>query len=75
MTGGCLVDNCPGCEASLVGEEIPEKDREHFGGATHFKREILVKGYSEDYATKGTYYQCPDCKHTWGHSTRKVMGL
>ena len=36
------MEKCPnGC--NLQGELIPEKDRHHFGDATHFSRTICVE--------------------------------
>jgi hypothetical protein len=51
------MSNCPHCGVSLIGPEIPEKDRELFGGATHFQRQ-LVRVW-KDRAREAT---CPDCK-------------
>jgi len=49
---------CPHCDTSLIGEPIPEKDREAFGGATHFQRQIAVEILGED---RVSYVRCPDC--------------
>jgi hypothetical protein len=57
------MNNCPHCGSSLVGEEIPKKDRKLFGGATNFKREIGME-YPEKY--DGIWeWMCPDCRGTW----------
>lgn len=48
-------DVCPHCQASLVGEPIPEKDQ-HLFGATHFNRAIGVSN-----GDSVIYYRCPDC--------------
>jgi predicted RNA-binding Zn-ribbon protein involved in translation (DUF1610 family) len=50
---------CPHCGANLIGHEIPEKDRHHFGGATHFNRQIGIE-YDNDCVEA---WECPDC-HT-----------
>lgn len=57
------MDNCPHCGVSLLGEPIPEARRELFGGATHFKREIMVevRGVYDG----GLYFICPDCGHRY----------
>ncbi len=51
-------NNCPYCGTNLLGPEIPEKDRELFGGATHFRRQIGIetKGYDGV-----SFWMCPDC--------------
>ena len=53
-----LIDHCPACGVSWVGDPIPEAVREHYGGATHYRREIAV--YSLD-LDRTTHYHCPDC--------------
>lgn len=50
---------CPHCGADLVGEEIPEHERELFGGATHGSRLIGIYSTERDCTT---HYQCPDCE-------------
>lgn len=52
------IDNCPHCKVSLIGEPIPEADREVFGSATHFRREIGIYSLEED---RCVHNQCPDC--------------
>ena len=49
---------CPYCDTSLIGEPIPEKDRELFGGATHFQRQIGIERRGNDFISA---VQCPDC--------------
>jgi hypothetical protein len=54
--------NCPHCKASLLGALIPP-EQGHPKGA-HWKREI---GVEDPEIYDGIYYwQCPDCKGTWG---------
>jgi hypothetical protein len=55
------MDNCPKCNSSWIGGEIPENIRHHYSG-THWKREIGIDGgYMEIY--DGTVaLKCPDCK-------------
>jgi rubredoxin len=50
--------DCPHCGASLVGQEIPEKYRESFGGATHGSRVIGIECWGDDYISS---WRCPDC--------------
>ena len=59
------IDNCPKCNASLIGDPIPEEHREkYYGGQTHFRREV---GYEFPDLYDGVWYwQCPDCGHQWG---------
>jgi hypothetical protein len=54
--------NCPKCGVDFQGDEIPEKDREHFGNHTHFSRVIGVEIQGTD---RLCYWHCPDCKHEW----------
>lgn len=56
------LDNCPKCNISLIGEEIPEKDKRHFS-STHFRKEI---GIEDPMVYDGvSWYMCPDCRHVW----------
>ena len=70
------MEKCPnGC--NLQGELIPEKDRHHFGDATHFSRTICVELPFYD---GGAYYTCPDCKINWhrhevGSHIRKLVNF
>jgi len=54
------VHNCPRCGTTQVGEEIPEENRECFGGATHSCRSIAY--YAHDMTM---FYVCPDCDNAW----------
>ncbi len=49
---------CPYCGVSLIGQEIPEKDRESFGNATHFQRQIGIEERDDDFISS---VMCPDC--------------
>lgn len=51
--------NCPKCGADWQGDPIPETHREHFGGATHFRR-VLAR-YDRELA-RTVEFQCPDCE-------------
>lgn len=67
---------CPACGISWQGEEIPEKDREMFGG-DHFSRVIGVE-YSYDVPSKYRYdglseYHCPDCGARFSRWTGKQL--
>lgn len=52
------IKTCPLCKANLVGRQIPEKDREAFGGATHGSRLVAVCSREHD---RTMYFKCPDC--------------
>lgn len=54
------LDNCPLCGVSLIGGEIPEKDRHWFGNHTHFKREIGIV-----WNDRVREWKCPDCGGVW----------
>lgn len=58
-----MTDCCPLCGADLTGPPIPEKDREAFGGKTHFSRRISVYDRNLD---RPTHHCCPDCGGEWG---------
>lgn len=53
---------CPHCGADLIGEEIPEKQRQMFGGHTHFNR--LIGQYDPD-RDRVVQWECPDCHQRW----------
>lgn len=57
------IDNCPHCNAILIGPEIPEDVREHYGDKTHYRREIMVEvpGVYDG----GLYFRCPFCGGAW----------
>ena len=54
-------DNCPKCESSFIGEPIPAKDVDFFGGKTHFRREIGIDGGMMGIYDGIVAYKCPDC--------------
>ena len=54
---------CRKCRADLRGNVIPKKDREAFGGRTHFDRTIGIYDMAQDRTVR---YQCPDCGFRWG---------
>lgn len=57
-----MSDHCPHCNASLIGEPIPEDIRHHYS-ATHWRREIGIER-PEHY--DGVWeWACPDCNKTW----------
>lgn len=51
---------CPSCGTSWLDGEIPEKDRELYGGLTHFTR--LVGISDGDSVLR---WRCPDCAEEW----------
>ncbi len=61
---------CPQCGASWIDSPIPEKDREHFGNATHFKREIGVEIQGK--YDGADHWLCPDCGATFDRSYRHI---
>jgi hypothetical protein len=55
--------NCPHCNYSLLGDEIPLKHRKYISG-THWKLEIGIE-YPEKY--DGVWhFMCPNCEGTFG---------
>jgi len=57
-------DNCPNCNTSFQGKEIPAKDQ-HLFGSTHFSRVIGLSNGSSFVA-----WLCPDCNHQWDRHSR-----
>ena len=53
---------CPNCGNGLVGEPIPEEEREHFGGKTTFTRLVSVNDRQLD---RQIGYCCPFCWKQW----------
>lgn len=67
------LDQCPHCDASMIGDPIPEDKRdEYYGGATHFRRNIgvEVQGVYDGIL----YYQCPDCGGQWLRFSEGAFG-
>lgn len=54
------ADNCPKCGVSLLGDPIPEASREHFGGKTHFRRQVGIYSREQD---RTVAWRCPDCDY------------
>lgn len=55
-------DNCPHCGVSLWGDEIPEKDREHYSPPYRWRREIGIYDRDKDRTVE---FECPDCHKRW----------
>jgi len=49
---------CPECHASWVGQGIPKKQQENYGGATHFRKTIAIYDQDRD---RTTGWMCPKC--------------
>jgi ssDNA-binding Zn-finger/Zn-ribbon topoisomerase 1 len=52
------IETCPKCGVSLIGHEIPENRREHFGGGSHYNRLIARCDRETDMVDT---FECPDC--------------
>jgi hypothetical protein len=64
------LNNCPHCNANLVGDEIPANIRHHYGSATNWRREIgLVNPHKYDGVWE---WKCPDCLGTWDSEIKKL---
>jgi hypothetical protein len=64
------MNNCPHCNVSLIGEEIPEAIREHYSPPYYWKREI---GIEKPHLYDGVWeWQCPDCLGTWDSEVKKL---
>lgn len=55
-------ETCPHCAADLRGELIPEAERWHFGGRTHYARWLYQVDPDLD---RVVGRRCPDCGGTW----------
>lgn len=64
--------NCPHCNASLIGDIIPEHLRGSFSG-THWKREIGIE--HRDLYDGVWEWQCPDCNGKWPSASAVVIML
>lgn len=55
------TQSCPSCLSNLKGKPIPEKDRDNYGGKTHFSL-IIGKEYIGKY--DGVWeWMCPFCNY------------
>jgi hypothetical protein len=61
---------CPKCNASWVAGEIPEQDREAFGGKTHFSHLLGIETEEYDGISE---WMCPFCKTRWSRWTGKEI--
>jgi hypothetical protein len=75
-TGLCVAGHCRFCGSDLRGPEIPEDDRKHYGGKTHFSRVIGVEyGYGSPFRYDGvSEWRCPDCSVRINRWTHEVLG-
>jgi hypothetical protein len=53
---------CPACKSSWIDQEIPLKDRKHFGGSQYYLRSIGIDGGYMGIYDGTVAIQCPDCK-------------
>lgn len=54
------MDNCPKCNSSWVGEEIPKDQQEWYHG-THWRRDIGIDGGFLGIYDGIVCIKCPDC--------------
>lgn len=59
-----IPEHCPHCHASLIGEPIPEEQRQSgcYGNSTHWRREIAIYDRGKD---RTVAFECPDCGKRW----------
>ena len=65
-------NNCPNCGASFQGGPIPKKEREFFGGVTHYSTRVSVYDRESD---REIGFMCPRCCKTWEHGLKQGKGL
>ena len=64
------MDNCPHCNANLLGDPIPENTRQHHSPLYYWRRDIGIE-YPEKY--DGIWeWQCPDCGGKWPSETARL---
>lgn len=63
-------EGCPKCKVSWIGTPIPHASREHYGGNTHFKREVGIYDMNRDMTVA---WECPDCKTRFDRWTMKEI--
>lgn len=56
------IQECPLCGVSLIGAEIPEHQRESYGGQKYFGRVIGIERRGDDRVSS---WRCPDCCGYW----------
>jgi hypothetical protein len=54
------MNNCPKCNASWIGDKIPDDIAEHYSG-THWRREIGIDGGYVGIYDGLVAIRCPDC--------------
>jgi hypothetical protein len=57
-----VPSECPNCKRSLEGDVIPDKYRDHYGGATHYTK-VLAHQFTDFDKVAG--WRCPFCSHIW----------
>lgn len=58
------MDNCPKCNISLIGGEIP-KEIAHYYTDTYWRRETGIDGGMMGLYDGIVAFRCPDCGHEW----------
>lgn len=53
-----MLDTCPHCQASWIGNPIPPQHQEAYGNNTHFNDAIALR-CRESYEVVA--WECPDC--------------
>lgn len=68
MTHIDRLDNCPVCNVSWDGGEIPENNRRFYSPPYRWSRIIGIE--TDDYDGI-SFWECPDCKARWDRFTGK----
>ena len=64
------LERCPSCGTNWRDKEIPEVDRELYGGKTHFTRVIGISDGDSIYA-----WRCPDCREEFKRESGPTDGF
>jgi hypothetical protein len=65
------MDNCPKCNVSFIGEEIPDENKKYYSG-THWRRDIGIDGGYVGIYDGIVALKCPDCSHEFPRSNHPM---
>jgi len=65
------MDNCPKCNASFIGDPIPEEMLEHYSG-THWRKDIMIDGDEMGIYDGCVAMRCHECSHEFPRGDSKV---
>jgi hypothetical protein len=63
-----LYDNCPNCNVSFIGDEIPKDMQHHYTPPYYWRKEISIDGGFLGIYAGIIAYECHECKHIFPRS-------